>query len=91
MSQVPSIGWIVRYTLTQGDASRINQNRADGSALGNQASEGQAYPLLITRVWGDTPETAVNGQLLLDGDDVLWVTSRCAGEGPGFFAWPVLR
>jgi hypothetical protein len=36
------------------------------------------YPLVITRVWSDNPAetTCVNGQVLLDGNDNLWVTSR---------------
>ena len=42
---------------------------------GNVASAGDVYPLIITRVWGDTEESCVNGQVLLDGNDALWVTS----------------
>lgn len=89
MSQVPSIGRIVHYTLSAGDADRINRKRADGGSSGNQATEGQVFPLFITRIWGDTPGSAVNGQLMLDGDDTLWVTSATADEGPGHFMWPV--
>jgi hypothetical protein len=90
MSQVPSIGRIVHYTLSEHDEALINERREAGDARGNAAERGQVYPLLITRTWGDTPESSVNGQVFLDGDDVLWVTSRSVGEGPGRFAWPVL-
>ena len=56
--------------------------------IGNNASEGDVYPMLITRVWGSNPEAAVNGQVFLDGNDVLWATSVCVGEGPRTFSWP---
>jgi hypothetical protein len=56
--------------------------------IGNDAKEGQVFPMLITKVWGDTPEASVNGQAFLDGNDVLWVTSANAGEGPRTFSWP---
>jgi len=56
--------------------------------IGNVAREGDVLPMLIVRVWGTTPESAVNGQVLLDGNDTLWVTSVTMGEGPRRFAWP---
>lgn len=102
MSQTPSIGRIVHYTLTDSDAEQINRRRADavrnmhmhraGVADGSQVHVGnevyaeEVYPLLITRVWL-TPES-VNGQVLLDGNDTLWATSVTEGEGPGHYAWP---
>lgn len=56
--------------------------------IGNEAKEGDVFPMMITRVWGDNPSSAVNGQAYLDGTDVLWVTSACVGEGPRTFSWP---
>lgn len=56
--------------------------------IGNVTREGEVYPMMIVRAWGTTPESAVNGQVLLDGNDTLWVTSVTAGEGPRRFAWP---
>lgn len=47
---------------------------------GNEAREGDVYPFMITRVWGDTPESSVNGQLFLDGNDTLWLTSASQGS-----------
>ncbi len=55
---------------------------------GNRASEGDVYPMVIVRCWGTTPVSAVNGQVLLDGNDTLWVTSVTVGEGPRRFVWP---
>lgn len=56
--------------------------------IGNVAREGDVYPMIITRVWGSTPQSAVNGQVFLDGNDTLWATSVVVGEGPRKFAWP---
>lgn len=56
--------------------------------IGNEVKEGDTFPMMITRVWGNTPTSAVNGQAYLDGTDVLWVTSACVGEGPRTFSWP---
>jgi hypothetical protein len=86
----PTIGRIVRYTLTDYDATKITQARTkDLNTSGNSVSAGDVFPLLITRVWGSTPESAVNGPVFLDGNDTLWVTSASVGEGPGHFSWPV--
>lgn len=56
--------------------------------IGNDAREGDVHPMIITKTWGDTPTSAVNGQVLLDGNDVLWATSVCVGEGQRTFSWP---
>ncbi len=61
----------------------IVSGEAHGHAFGNEPEVGQVFPLLITKVWGDTEESAVNGQLFLDGNDSLWLTSVCQGEGSG--------
>jgi hypothetical protein len=101
--QIPTIGRIVRYTLSEQDADAINRRRTDAARnmaahrekkngsqvhIGNSVYEGEVFPLVITRVWGDQPESAVNGQVLLDGNDTLWVSSVNVGEGPRTFAWP---
>jgi hypothetical protein len=102
MTQVPSIGRIVHYALGEHDALAINRRRADSSVhmaehrenangvqihIGNLVQTGDAYPLVITRVWNTDPGT-VNGQLLLDGNDTLWVTSVTPGDGVGHYSWP---
>jgi hypothetical protein len=56
--------------------------------IGNRVNPGEMYPMVIVRVWGSTPTSAVNGQVLLDGNDVLWVTSVSLGEGGRRFQWP---
>lgn len=106
MTQVPTIGRIVHYTLSEQDAAAINKRRKDAWNLnaagvtlasqelgavihaGNGVSAGDVYPLIITRVWGNTPESSVNGQVLLDGNDTFWATSVAYGEGERKFVWP---
>lgn len=69
------------------DAIRNGERPGTGEQLhvGNPVQEGDVYPLVITRVWGQTEGSAVNGQVLLDGNDTFWATSRTEGEGP--FHW----
>ena len=115
--QIPTIGRIVQYRLSEDDAKAINRRRTDGASIaarmkqevqlrggeqptiygwpagaqahiGNNVAEGDTFPMLITRVWGTNATSAVNGQAFLDGNDVLWVTSACVGEGPRTFSWP---
>jgi hypothetical protein len=84
--QTPTIGRIVHYTLTEADASVINKRRADSDDhMGNHASAGDTYPAVVVRTFGGP---AANLKVLLDGTDTHWATSRCEGEGAGFWAWP---
>jgi len=58
---------------------------------GNGASEGDVYPAVIVRAWNEIPGTS-NLQVLLDGNDTYWATSRMlAAEQwpqPGCWIWP---
>lgn len=87
----PRRGITVDYVLSQQDAAIINSNRiranddpeAKGHQVhrGNSVAAGDVYPMVITRPWGDKPDSHVNGQVLLDGNDLHWVTSVQQGEG----------
>lgn len=57
--------------------------------IGNEAREGDIFPMMITKIWGEFPDSAVNGQVFLDGNDILWATSVSVGEQPRTFSWPV--
>lgn len=102
MQQKPSVGRIVHYVLSEDDADRINKRRDDvekdrtrtgkiagpWAPVGNLAGAGQVLPLLIVRVWSDI---LVNGQVHLDGNDLLWKTSATLatdGPTPGCWSWP---
>lgn len=53
--------------------------------VGNWATAGDEFPMLVVRVWDDPTGQVYNGQVFLDGNDVLWVTSVHAGYEPGTF------
>ena len=57
--------------------------------IGNEVKEGDIFPMTIVKVWGTSAESAVNGQVHLDGTDTFWATSRTVGIQPGTYAWPV--
>ncbi len=98
----PTIGRIVRYMLSAEDAEAINGRRTTGDGIadrsehglwptgaqahiGNRVEGGQEFPMLVVATWDGT---VVNGQVFLDGNDVLWVTSAHQGPGPGTWTWP---
>ena len=100
--QIPSIGRIVHYRLSADDAAQIMRRRTTGNSIadrmrlagaqayiGNDVEEGDTFPMLIVRVWGQSAESAVNGQVFLDGNDWFWATSRTVGDQSGTFSWPV--
>lgn len=63
--------------IINGDGAQVH--------VGNEARGGQMLPLLVVRV---NPGGHVNGQVFLDGNDNLWVTSVAEGDGRGQWAWP---
>lgn len=95
MAQQPTVGRIVQYRLSAGDAEQINRRRPDGPRgadgngsivhAGNHAAEGHVCAAVIVQVF-DAPYA--NLQVLLDGNDTYWATSRTEGEQPGQWAWP---
>jgi len=104
MTTTPRVGLLVDYILNADDAERINKRRQDARNshiaqqedgvvvhVGNGAEAGQKFPLLITRVWprpaADAPYM-VNGQVFLDGNDTLWVTSVVEGDGRRQWVYP---
>jgi len=56
--------------------------------VGNRVVAGEVYPAVVVRTFGAGPDCAVNLQVLLDGADTYWATSRCAGPGEGQWFWP---
>ncbi|MFE3452367.1 hypothetical protein ACFXJ8_25935 [Nonomuraea sp. NPDC059194] len=112
MTQTPTVGRIVHYSLSEQDAQAINRRRADFDAfqrshahphepgqpgatghqahVGNTARAGDVYPAVVVRVFAGGTE--VNGvcnlQVLLDGNDTYWATSRTWGEGECRWSWP---
>lgn len=92
---VPTLGRIVYYTVPLYQAEEINRRRLHASDsmdfhrwkkngtqvhVGNAVSVGQVVPAMIVAVWGDSPDSAVNLKLMLDGTDDYWVTSTNVEE-----------
>ena len=80
----PTMCRTVVYTLSADDAIRIRQARIDRNPIvfgnagtvhppGNEVHAGDLYPAVIIRAWNDR---LVNLQVLLDGPDSYWATSR---------------
>ncbi len=68
-----------RRTSGASIAERIGQDKWPLGAqahIGNEAREGDVYPMVIIRVFDPDPVWRVNGQVLLDGNDTFWATSR---------------
>lgn len=59
--------------------------------VGNPVKAGDIYPMIITRLWTDNPsqDSPVQGQVFLDGNDNLWVSSVIQGEDHGQWFQPV--
>lgn len=53
--------------------------------IGNPVMPGDVQPMIIVEV---SVDRLVNGQVFLDGNDVLWVTDVPEGSGVGTWAWP---
>lgn len=97
MNKNLTVGRIVRYVLSDADAAQINKRyndyaKADKTVdtgfqahVGNRAKAGDVLPLIICKVW---ESGSINGQVLLDGNDQFWATSREEGDEPGKWAWP---
>lgn len=81
-----TIGHVVGYILTNGDAARINNQREESMAGYNLARTGDHYPAVIVRTFEASPG-ACNLKVFLDGEDSYWATSRCLGDSPGNWYW----
>ena len=89
----PSIGRIVHYKLSVYDLAEIVRRRHELSRAGGahlEMAADQVLPMLIVKVHGDHPNSAVNGHVFLDGDDTLFVSSRLLGEAAGTWSWPAI-
>ena len=99
----PTIGRIVIYKVSGHVAQAINNRRKDAREkmawhqalrsgaqvhVGNEVKEDDEFPLVITKVWGDNETSSFNGQLMLDGSDLFWVTSTHIGEKRDECRWP---
>lgn len=99
--QAPPVGAVVTYRLTEQDAQEINKRRADANRhrrdnpdeqngylahVGNTVRAGDTYPAVVVRTF-DPKSTTANLQVLLDGNDTYWATSRQAGDTDAEGRW----
>jgi hypothetical protein len=58
--------------------------------IGNPVGAGDIRPAVAVRVFGEGDKPPVNLQVLLDGNDVYWATSRAedAAKTQGTWHWP---
>lgn len=59
--------------------------------VGNPVYAGEPVAMIVVQVWPNEfgpDHDGVNGQVFLDGNDSLWVTSVKEGDGPGTWSWP---
>ncbi len=57
---------------------------------GNPAKAGNVYPATVVSVFGAGPDASCNLQVMLDGPDLYWATSRSnddADKAPGSWHW----
>lgn len=83
--QQPTIGRIVHYTLNEHDAKVINARRVAYSNIGNSVQAGADCAAIVVAAWGNS---SANLQVLLDGEDSYWATSRSEGDDQGHWHWP---
>lgn len=78
----PSVGRIVHYKISKGQALEAFNMKSEHQGLhSNPLSEGEVYPMLITKVWDKEPTeiSVVQGQVFIDGNFSLWVSSAKQG------------
>jgi hypothetical protein len=80
-----TIGRIVHYKLTNGDAREIAARREQDAIVANTAHVGQVLPAMVVAVFS---EGYANIQVFLDGPDQHWCTSRKEGTEEGQWQWP---
>lgn len=92
------LGATLYYALSHADASAINHRRLYNAKrtehghvvgmhhVGNTAFVGALCPMVVVKV--NDQHGSVNGQVLLDGNDVLWVTDVQHGTGAGQYQIP---
>lgn len=83
-ANLPTVGRIVMYRLSQEDVATIEQRRTRRPGTINPHSPGQVLPAIVVHPWG----TCANLRVFCDGDLDLWVTSAEQGERDRQWMWP---
>lgn len=80
----------VNYRLTPENADAINAHRQSAGTIDAKgyAAAGDVVPLTVLKTWPDTEPQEFYGQVMLDGNYLIWVERTRMGEGPGTCAAP---
>jgi hypothetical protein len=73
----------------QGSGAAAHMAAEPQPFVGTPVNGGDICCMLVTRVNADGK--GVNGKLMLDGNDIQWITEARQGTGPHTWAWPVLN
>ena len=98
----PTTGRIVHYVLTKENVTEINRRRVSNvghgedwpagaqAHVGSEVHPGDILPMIVTAVWSNN---GVDGQVFLNGNDTLWVTSVWWSEKQdlGRWTWPPIE
>lgn len=92
----PTKGRIVHYKLSSADIAAIDAKHRVSEdvasyAHGNPTSIGDVLPAIVVAVFPDEFGTGIPGvnlQVMLDGPETFWATSRREGNEAGQWAWP---
>ncbi len=104
LNQPPTVGRIVLYRLSGGDAATVNRRRTTGSSIAIRIEYGR-WPLGAQAHIGDdvkegdelpmlvtgvrTDEKTISGRVFLNGSDELFVSHVRADESSfGAWRWP---
>lgn len=96
-----TVGRLVLYRLSEQDVEAIKRRRTNAKSIsdrleggswpegaqahiGNDPQVGDLLPTIVVKVWENN---MFNGQVFLDGNDTLWVTSVVQGSEPGQWDW----
>lgn len=80
---VPTIGRVVIYNTTEEDQQKMRDME--------NCNPQEKLPAIIVAVWGDTEESLINLNVLLDGEGSIWKTSIAKGDEPGLWNWPEIK
>ena len=84
--QLPSIGRIVHYRLSADDSTQINRRRTTGASIAARMKDAVSMHESIT-AWPAGAQAHIGNEA--HEGDVFWAMSRCVGDQPGTFSWPV--
>jgi hypothetical protein len=76
------------HNLNAAGVTLASQGLGPQIHIGNTVSAGDVFPAIVVRRWGDTPESVIQLQVFLDGNDTYWVTSVAEGDGERHWSWP---